>query len=431
MIGRRQFLQKATVASAALAGGGLAPGFAAPGANDKIVVAIVGVNGRGSGLANVFAGQPNCEIGYICDVDERAMNRVIASVEKKTGKAPKAQGDFRKVLEDHAVDAMVIAMPDHWHAPATILSCSAGKHVYCEKPASHNAHEGELAIAAARKHNRVVQIGTQRRSMPALREAIDRLHAGVIGNVVMARGWYNNSRKGIGNGKQASVPNWLNYSLWQGPAPEKPFQDNLIHYNWHWFWHWGTGELGNNGIHTLDICRLGLQVEYPDRVTAGGGKYGFVSDDQQTPDILLTQYNFGEKLIAWEGRSRQPHGFEDSDFGIAFYGDKGTMLMDGGKYRLLDPKGKEIPAGPDEHRSGDGSEGPHVKNFLECIRSAQKPNADIEEGVKSTLLCHLGNIAWRTGRTVNVEAKNGHIKDDREQQGLWGREYRKGWEPVI
>jgi predicted dehydrogenase len=427
MLDRRQFLQSAATAGAGLATAGLslAPGSVL-GANDKIVVAVMGVNGRGKDHCNNFAAQPNVEIAYICDVDERAVARAIDLVEKKTGKKPKGITDIRKVLEDPAVDAISIATPDHWHAPATIMACSAGKHVYVEKPASHNAREGELAIAAARKYNKVVQLGTQRRSMPGVREAVEKVRSGAIGKVVFARGWYNNNRKGIGNGKPAPVPQWLDYSLWQGPAPERPFQDNLIHYNWHWFWNWGTGELGNNGIHSLDVCRWGLGVDYPERVTAGGGKYGFVEDDQETPDIMITTYHFGDKLITWEGRSRQLHGFEGNGFGVAFYGDNGTIVLDGGNYKVLDPKGKEISNNP-----GNGSDAPHFANFLECIRSSQRPNADIEEGVKSTMLCHLGNIAWRSGNTVNADPKTGHVKDNKAAQAFWGREYRKGWEPHV
>src|SRR5690349_11768459 len=179
-------------------------------------------------------------------------------------------------------------------------------------------------IQAARKHNRVVQLGTQRRSTPGVIEAVGKVKNGAIGKVLFSRGWYNNTRPSIGHGKTAPVPSWLDYTLWQGPAPERPYKDNLIHYNWHWFWHWGTGELGNNGIHALDVCRWGLGVEYPYRVTAGGGKYRH-DDDQETPDTLVTTYDFGDKEITWEGRSWHPRGFEGSQFGIAFYGDQGTM----------------------------------------------------------------------------------------------------------
>jgi len=426
MIDRREFLQKSTLLGAGLTALGPA-GLtrAAAGANDRVVLGVMGVNGRGRDLAQAFAATGGAEIAYLCDVDERAIDKAGAALAPRQAKKPQGVTDFRKILDDKSVDALVIAAPDHWHAPATIMACNAGKHVYCEKPASHNPREGELMVAAARKHQRVVQIGTQRRSMPGVIEAIQKVRGGEIGRVLFSRGWYNNARPTIGHGKTAPVPEWLDYSLWQGPAPERPYRDNVVHYNWHWFWHWGTGELGNNGIHSLDVCRWGLDVDYPTRVTSGGGKYRY-DDDQETPDTHTVTYDFGDKSITWEGRSWHRRGFEDSMFGIAFYGDKGTIVIDGANYRVLDPQDKEIYKG-----TGAASDAPHLKNFLECVRSGARPNADVEEGHKSTLLCHLGNIAWRTAHTLEVDSKTGRIKGDKAASALWGREYRKGWEPKV
>jgi len=422
MINRRQLLK-----SSAFAGAGLASGAAfAQSPNEKVVVAVMGVNSRGDQLASALGGVPAYEIAYICDVDERAIAKTTQTVMRRQQKTPQGVKDFRRILDDKAVDAIFIAAPDHWHAPATILACSAGKHVYCEKPACHNPREGELMIQAARKYNRVVQIGTQRRSQPAVVEAIAKVHAGEIGRVLLARGWYNNTRQTIGYGKPASVPDWLDFSLWQGPAPERPYRDNLVHYNWHWFWHWGTGELGNNGIHALDVCRWGLNVDYPTHVTSGGGKYRY-QDDQETPDTHTVTFDFGDKAsITWEGRSWHPRGFEESGFGVAFYGDKGSMIIDGANYRVYDMKDKVVT-----QSTGRLTDAPHLQNFAECVKSGKRSNADVEDGVKSTLLCHLGNIAWRTGRALDLDPKNGHIKDDKEARALWGRDYRKGWEPQV
>jgi predicted dehydrogenase len=221
------------------------------------------------------------------------------------------------------------------------------------------------------------------------------------------------------------VPARLNWELWQGPAPEKAYRDNVVHYNWHWFWHWGTGELGNNGIHSLDLCRWGLGVDYPKRVTSGGGRYHY-DDDWETPDTQTVTYDFGDKFITWEGRSCNPHGLEGSGFGAAFYGEKATLFIDGGGYRIVDQKNKEA-----ERVGGPGGDATHIQNFIECIHNGKRPTADIEEGHKSTLLCHLGNIAQRTGRTINCDPKNGRIIDDKEAEKLWGREYRPGWEPRV
>ena len=389
------------------------------------MLGVMGVNGRGMQLAQGFNSGGGAEIAYLCDVDERALARAVKAVSDKQTRVPQGVKDFRRILDDKNVDALIVATPDHWHAPATILACAAGKHVYVEKPASHNAREGEWMVAAARKHQRIVQLGTQRRSYPGVIEAIEKLKGGAVGRVLFSRGWYNNTRASIGHGKAAPAPDWLDYELWQGPAPERPFRDNLVHYNWHWFWHWGTGELGNNGIHALDVCRWGLGVDYPMRVTSGGGKYRF-DDDQETPDTQTVTFDFGDKSITWEGRSWHPRGFEGSAFGIAFYGEKGTMVIDGANYTVFDFKGEEIDKGGEK-----GGDAKHYQNFIECIRSGKKPSADIEEGHKSTLLCHLGNIAWRTGRTLHCDPKDGRILDDAKAQALWGREYRKGWEPKV
>ncbi len=395
---------------------------AAPG--EQVSLAFMGVNGRGRDLALAFTGVPGATVAVVCDVDSRAAERCAADVEKKGVRRPEIIADIRRVLERRDVDAVVIAAPDHWHAPATILACQAGKHVYCEKPACHNPQEGEWMVLAARKHKRVVQIGTQRRSMPAVREAIERLKSGVIGRVPFARGWYNNTRPTIGLGKASPVPPWLDFALWQGPAPDRPFKDNLIHYNWHWFWHWGTGELGNNGIHALDVCRWGLDVAYPSRVSAGGGKYRY-TDDQESPDTHVVTYDFGDRSITWEGRSWHPRGFEGSQFGIAFYGEGGTMVIDGGSYRILDPKEKEIA-----RVTGSAAQEPHLADFLASVRSGEHPAADVSEGVRSTLLCHLGNIAWRTERTLAIDPQTGWPKDA-DARGLCRRAYRSGWEPRV
>jgi predicted dehydrogenase len=294
-----------------------------------------------------------------------------------------------------------------------------------EKPACHNPREGEWMIAAARKNNRVVQLGTQRRSSPAHREAIQRMQEGEIGRVLFSRGWINSTRPNIGYGKPAEKPAWLNWELWQGPAPEREYKDNIIHYNWHWFWHWGTGELGNNGIHALDICRWGLGVDYPQVVTCGGGKFHF-DDDQETPDTQLATFNFGDKAIAWEHRTWNKRGFEGELFGSVFYGEKGNVVMTK-DIVFYNMEGKE-----QSRLKIEGGEKEHFADFLACIRDRnQKPHAEIEEGVKSTLLCHLGNIAYRTGHTVHFHPDDKKIVNDPDALALWGREYRSGWEPKV
>ena len=398
---------------------------AADAASDKVRLGIMGLNGRGSDLARSFAGMPGVEIAYLCDVDSRALGKTGEQVAQRQEHRAEQVSDFRRILDDQSVDALVIAAPDHWHAPATILACAAGKHVYVEKPDSHNPREGELMVTAARQHSRVVQLGTQRRSMPMQIEAIERLRSGEIGRVLFARGWYNNARPSIGRGKTGPIPSWLDYELWQGPAPEQPYRDNVVHYNWHWFWHWGTGELGNNGIHALDVCRWGLGVDYPLSVTAGGGLYHY-DDDQQTPDTHVVTYDFGGTGLTWEGRNWHRRGFEGNMFGMAFYGDKGTLTTEGDSYKIYEPDGKLR-----QEQKGSDSQQPHLQNFVDCVRSGDRPRADIEEGHKSTLLCHLGNIAYRVGRTIRLDDAKHQIVGDNEASQLWGREYRAQWRPEI
>src|SRR5690554_1110120 len=265
---RRDFIKKAASGAAAISIGGILPGFSAKsyanisGANERIGVGVMGVNSRGSQLARNFARQEDCEITHVSDVDSRAMEKCIAGVTEIQNRKPKEAPDFRRSLEDKNMDALIIAAPDHWHAPAAILAAQAGKHVYLEKPCSHNPNEGELLVAAAAKYNSIIQMGNQRRSFPNIIAAINELHNGAIGHTYYAKTWYHSARGSIGYGKVTEVPAWLDYDLWQGPAPRKDFKDNVVHYNWHWFWHWGTGEALNNGTHFVDLARWGLGVEY-------------------------------------------------------------------------------------------------------------------------------------------------------------------------
>jgi predicted dehydrogenase len=430
-ISRRNFLKQSSVLTAGLATLGSAVSLrAAKGPNEKVVVAIIGCNARGMAHIAGYLPLPNAEIGYICDVDSNAVQKGIAAVVKKQQRKPQGVTDFRTILSNPNVDAVSIATPDHWHAPATILACAAGKHVYVEKPGSHNLHESELMVAAARKYKRVVQMGNQRRSWPWVVESIDALHAGEIGKVFFARGWYTNHRTSIGRGKPAPVPEWLDYSLWQGPAPERPFHDNVIHYNWHWFWNWGTGELGNNGVHALDLARWGLQVELPRRVTCGGNRY-FYQDDWETPDTMMATFDFGDKEITWEGQSCAPRGFEGASFGVNFYGEKGCLSMAGSTTTIYDLNNKVVREIKAKREGLFDFDSIHFANFLDGIREGKALRSEIEEGQKSTVLCHLGNIAWRTGHTINFEPKERKIVGDKAASALVSRAYRKGWEPKV
>ena len=448
MENRRDFIKKIAISSVGLTVGGTAPGFSPKsynriiGANELVRVATIGVNSRGNSMGGTFARQKNAEIGVVCDVDERTIPKAMATIKKANATtSPKSEKDCRKVLEDKSIDAIYIATPDHWHAPLTIMGCQAGKHVYVEKPLSHNPHEGELAVAAARKYNRVVQMGAQRRSAPTLTQGIEQLHQGVIGRVYLAKTWYTNKRKATML-KPGTVPSWLDYELWQGPAPRMPYKEGLIHYDWHWFWHWGTGEALNNGTHEVDVARWGLGVDFPTRVSSVGGRYEF-KDDWETPDTQVVIMDYpGRVSLMWESRSSNGRKIEGQDRGIIFYGENGSLDTGDDGYRVYDLDGKLIkdikPPIAESDMQGRNTASPslgmdslHVADFLDAIKTNRRPNCDVELGYKSVVAMQLGNIAWRVGRDLKVDPKNGHILDDKDAQKLWRREYEKGWEPHI
>lgn len=443
---RRGFLKKSLGFTAALSIGGVLPAFSAKsyrnilGANERIKVAVMGVNSRGYALALNFASQPNAEVLHVCDVDSLAAGKCIQAVSMVQQKIPKNTLDFRKSLEDKDMDVLVVAAPDHWHAPAAILACKAGKDVYLEKPASHNPNEGELLLQATNKYKRIIQMGNQRRSWPHVAEAIKALHAGVIGRPYMAKTWYSNNRAPIGIGKKVPVPQHLDYDLWQGPAPREDYRDNIIHYNWHWFWNWGTGESLNNGTHMVDLARWGLQVNYPTTVSSAGGRYHY-QDDWETPDTQIINLEFENKsLITWEGRSCNGLNVESSSVGVIFYGEEGAIKIDGGNnYSILDRQNKvvkevkyERPVDPrnlsDPTHELDSI---HIQNMFDAIRKGTPLAADIYGGQTSTLLVQLGNIAQRVGRSLDIDPKTGHILNNPEALQYWSRAYQPGWEPNI
>jgi predicted dehydrogenase len=443
---RRNFIKKTSAGAAALSLGGMLPGFSAAsyrkiiGANDRITVASMGVNSRGLAVATNFAAQKNCEVRHVCDVDTRAADTCINAVEKIQQKKPLATPDFRKALEDKDVDVLIVTAPDHWHAPAALLACAAGKHVYLEKPCSHNPNEGEMVVRAAAKYKRVLQMGNQRRSWPNVSAAIAELHAGVIGRPYFAKTWYTNNRLSIGTGKEVPVPAWLNYDLWQGPAPRKPYRDNLIHYNWHWFWNWGTGEALNNGTHMVDLARWGLGVNYPTQVSSSGGRYRY-QDDWETPDTQVINIEFANKsLISWEGRSCNGKNVEGNSTGVTFYAENGSMTIESGNsYKIHDLKNTLIKEVKNDRvidarnltSPAQELDAYHIQNFFDGIRNGAPLASDILSGHQSTLLVQLGNISLRSGHTLHTDPKNGHILNDAEAMKYWSREYQPGWEPKV
>ncbi len=443
MTTRRNFLKKTALGTAAVTFGGVLPGFSAKsyanimGANDKIRTAAIGVNSRGTALATNFAKQKQCEVVSICDVDSRAITKCINSVEKAMGYRPKGEKDIRKLLESKDLDATIIATPDHWHAPAALLSIKAGKDVYLEKPCSYCPEEGEILIKAAAKFKRTLQMGNQRRAWPNIREGIEALKGGVIGKVYAGKSWYTNNRPSIGIGKEVAVPEWLDWDLWQGPAPRVAYKDNIVHYNWHWFWHWGTGEALNNGTHMVDLLRWGMDLDYPTKVDSSGGRY-YYKDDWETPDTQVINIEFGyNKFITWEGRSANGHNIQGHSVGCEFYGEEGTLFIPGGNEyyiygkdnKLIKEKKSTVAIDPRNLMNpAEQLDAFHIQNFFDAIQKGTPLYSDIDSGHKSTLLVQLGNIAQRVGHTIQINPQNGHITGDAEAEKLWSRTYEPGWE---
>lgn len=443
---RRHFIRQAGLISGALVAH---PGFywtKSPHPAKLLRVAVMGVASRGKALATAFAAAPDCEVTYICEVDKRYVQDALNVVKPHQERVPKVEKDIRKVLEDKDVDVVAIAAPDHWHAPAAIMALQAGKHVYVEKPCSHNPQEGEWLIQAAQKYGGKVQMGNQRRSWSQVQACLRDLHDGVIGRVYYANAWYVNNRPSIGHGKTISAPGELDFDLWQGPAPRRSYQDNLHPYNWHWFWHWGTGESLNNGTHFLDLMRWGLQVDYPSLVVSTGGRYHY-QDDWETPDTQVISLDFpGGKSMTWESRSCNTMPIQGDGAGITFYGDGGSIVLGSGNgYTVYDNdrRPKEIKkvtestsreANPDAQNTyGPGLKYDigHVENFLTSIRENTPLASEIVGGQKSVLLCQLGNIAYRTKSALHIDPTNGHIINQPQAQALWGRDYEPGWAPKM
>ncbi len=421
---RRKFMRKTGAGVLGATAIGFAPAAQATGANDKLVAALIGCGGQGPGVAGGVKGAGNVEIAYCCDPDG---DRARKTAERLGGKAIP---DLRQILDDKSVDAVVVATPDHWHAPAAVLALEAGKHVYVEKPCSHNIREGRLLVEAAKRTGRVVQHGTQSRSMGMMVQAVQLLRDGVIGDVLIAKA-YNVQRRGsIGKQAPSSPPSGFDYDTWVGPAEMVPYQTNRHHYSWHWWYNFGTGDAGNDGVHEIDIARWGLGVDtHPTMIAGLGGKYYF-DDDQEFPDTVNVSFEypgdgtFGSKRqLVFEMRLWSRYGLiEGNDNGNAFYGTKGWMFVTKrGKLKVYDERNREIEIKGEPPRL-DG----HREDFVKAIREGTKPRADIEKGHLSSSLCHLANITVRLGRSLRFDPEKEVIVGDAEANKLISRRYREG-----
>ncbi len=395
------------------------------GANERIMVGVIGCGGRGGGLAENFADLSGSKVICVCDPDEKRRGKT-----KKDTDAARAVADPRKVLDEKAIDAVVVATPDHWHSPVAIMACEAGKHVYVEKPCSHNIREGRLLVEAARRNRCVVQHGTQNRSSEFVAGAVQMLREGVIGDVLVAKTWNIQRRGNIGHAKPSQPPPGVDYDMWVGPAPFLPFQSNRFHYTWHWWYNFGTGDMGNDGVHDIDYTRWGLGVEtHPSTIVAIGGKY-FHDDDQQFPDTQTVVFEYpgdgqvgNKRMLIYEQRLWSRSYPYNVDSGAEFFGTKGKLFVSKrGKLEILDDGNRRIEAKPKNPPELLG----HQEDFLDAIRTGRRPNAEIEIGHLSATLSHLGNLAARLGRSLRFDPKKEQILGDEEANALVRREYRQG-----
>ncbi|MFD1139576.1 Gfo/Idh/MocA family oxidoreductase [Larkinella insperata] len=418
---RRTFLKTAATGSLAVLGLPTIIPAHAFGANDRIRVAVIGVNGRGKNHISGFSALPNVEVVTLCDVDNVVLGERAAEFEKTYSRKVKTEPDLRKVYEDKNIDAVSIATPNHWHALAAIWACQAGKDVYVEKPGTHNLKEGRKLIEAAAKYNRMVQHGVQLRSSTAIQEAIKHLRDGLIGKVYMARGLVYKWRPDIGNQGTSAVPAGLNWDLWQGPAKAREFSKNYVHYNWHWFWDYGNGDIGNQGIHETDLAMWGLDVGLPEEISSMGGKYLW-NDCKETPETLISTYRYPKegKILQFEVRPWMTNREDGIEIGNLFYGDKGYMVINGyNDYKTF--LGKERTPGPAGHAGGD-----HYLNFIEAVRSRDKSklNGPVETAHLASGLAHLGNISYRLGRQLKFDPKKEEFIGDSEANAHLSRPYR-------
>lgn len=438
-VDRRQFLKDTSGAVATTAATLAALNLdqvAKAAASERLRVGCVGVGGRASYLLKTFASLKEVELTAIADLDSRKLPEAIATVEKLQGKKPRAEADFRKLVDDPNIDALVVGTPDHWHAIPTILACLAGKDVYVEKPDGHNMVEGQRMVQAMRKHKRIVQMGTQARSSSHFQSAMEYIRSGKLGKCLFAKAWESARQGSIGRPADSEPPEGVDYDMWLGPAPKRPFNIRRFHGNWRWFFDYGTGDLGNDGVHRLDFARWALSTAVeaageaplgmPLTVSAAGGKWYF-DDMQEWPDTLQLNYEYPGKpgkILTYEMRVWCPYNqFEESE-GAVVYGDQGYIILGNNRWRAFGPKDKLLAEG-----SGDNDGRAHIQNFVDCVKSRKKPNADLETvGHPSSILCHAGNIAWRTGHKLTLDLATETFIDDVAANALRTRtEYRKPW----
>lgn len=437
---RREFIGRSTAGAAMILASSTAKRAKADSANDRVILAVMGLHGRGDFLAQEFAQRKDVEIRYLADPDTRLFESHAKKIESICGKRPQCLPDFRHIFDDKEVDGVIMGTPDHWHALGTILACQAGKDVYVEKPTSHNIWESRKMVEAARKYNRVVQVGAQNRSNDNVVEAIEYIRGGGLGDVHLVRVLNSKQRETIGEQPDKPVPAGVDYDMWLGPAPMRAFNENHFHYAWHWFWAYSGGDLINDGVHQMDIARWVVNQKYPKAVVSAGGIYYF-KDDQETPDTHAVNWEFDGLMMVFEQAlwapylKKTPLELRDNDgipnwpfngTRVEVYGTKQMMCLGrhGDGWQAFDADAKPVFTKPGQFSPSNAA---HGQNFIECIRSRKQPAADIEELHYSTLLCHYGNIAYRTGQKLHIDPVSEGFKDNAEANALVKRTYREPW----
>lgn len=418
----RELTRRHFVKSSMAVGVGLALPFSrARGANNDIRVSVAGIRGRGGGLTGEFHAITGVRVVALCDVDGGVLDQQVKRFKDRNENVA-ACGDYRQMLEDKSIDVVCIATPDHWHVPMAAASVIAGKDVYVEKPLSHTIHEGRLLVNLAHKYDKIVQHGTQARSDESLMEAVEYMRSGKLGKIRMAKAINSQLRGPIGRVADSEAPPHVNYDLWLGPAPKRPFNRNRFHYNWHWFWDYGTGDTGNDGIHQIDIARWGLGVEMPKAVSCSGGQL-FYDDDHETPDTQVATFEYDDVYLMYEMRLWTPYPHEGHDNGNIFYGDEGKVSIGRNGWEVTFKDGKKGPGGARRSRS-------HAANFIKAVRSrkASDLNAGAEVGHCSATLCHVANIAMRVGRRLEFDAEKEQFVGDAQANTFLTKHYRKGFE---
>ncbi|WP_242083499.1 Gfo/Idh/MocA family protein [Aestuariivivens sediminis] len=446
MTSRRNFIKKTTLAGTGIALGSSAMAMTARsyrnimGSNERLNIAIAGLGRRmGAFIEPIALKESNVKLLYLCDVMEKQGLKGQKAFKEHIDYSPKFENDIRRVLDDNHVDVFINATPDHWHTPGSILAMKAGKHVYVEKPCSHNMYENEQLVKASKHFNRVVQMGNQQRSSDHTIEIIKEIHDGVIGKPYKALAFYSNGRGEVPLQQAAAVPEGLDWDLWQGPAPRRAYTSETWNYNWHWYgWDYGTAEAGNNGTHELDVARWALQVNFPRSVYVEAEKRHFINDGWEMYDDMEATFNFSDnKIIKWDGKSRNEYKTYGTGRGTIIYGTEGSVYVDRGKYVLYDRSGKAIKTFDSESNEagtalggGGDTSTKHVQNLFQTIRGKSTLAAPIDDASISMAMVHYANIAYRIKQGFDIDDQTGMMYN-RDAMNLWSRSYEPGWEPVF